>query len=184
VIRTPRLEIRLPELADVDGVIRYYADNREHLEPWSPSWPPGFLSARYWEEQVARRRDEVEAGTGLRLFVFPSGEGRVIGNLSLTHILRGPRQSCSLGYGLDAREQGRGLMGEAVEAAVRYAFGELGLKRVEASYMPSNWRSAAVLRRAGFAVEGLAPAFLLIAGRWEDHVLTARVNPDWRGLRD
>jgi len=34
-----------------------------------------------------------------------------------------------------------------------------------------------VLRRCGFQVEGLAPAYLLINGKWEDHVLTSIINP-------
>ncbi|HKF75835.1 MAG TPA: 30S ribosomal protein S5 alanine N-acetyltransferase, partial [Candidatus Dormibacteraeota bacterium] len=33
-----------------------------------------------------------------------------------------------------------------------------------------------VLRRAGFVVEGYARDYLLINGRWEDHMLTAIVN--------
>jgi ribosomal-protein-alanine N-acetyltransferase len=45
--------------------------------------------------------------------------------------------------------------------------------------MPRNERSAALLRRLGFSVEGLARDFLLIAGRWEDHVLTSLINPQW-----
>ncbi|HXB04460.1 MAG TPA: 30S ribosomal protein S5 alanine N-acetyltransferase, partial [Candidatus Angelobacter sp.] len=51
-----------------------------------------------------------------------------------------------------------------------------------ANYMPRNTRSAAVLARCGFKVEGHAPAYLLIDGRWEDHVLTAITNPDWKPL--
>jgi ribosomal-protein-alanine N-acetyltransferase len=71
-------------------------------------------------------------------------------------------------------------MVEAVGAAVGYAFAVLRLHRVMANYMPHNVRSAAVLRRAGFTVEGYARDYLLINGRWEDHVLTGIVNPDWK----
>jgi ribosomal-protein-alanine N-acetyltransferase len=48
-----------------------------------------------------------------------------------------------------------------------------------AGYVPHNIRSAAVLRRAGFTVEGYARDYILINGRWEDHILTAITNPDW-----
>jgi ribosomal-protein-alanine N-acetyltransferase len=70
-------------------------------------------------------------------------------------------------------------MGEAVTAAVRYAFADLGLHRVKAAYLPGNERSGRLLRRLGFAVEGYARDYLLIAGRWQDHVLVGRTNPDW-----
>ena len=79
-----------------------------------------------------------------------------------------------------ADAQGHGYMLEAVRGAVAYAFGTLGLHRVMADYMPRNRRSAAVLRQAGFVMEGYAREFLRINGRWEDHVLTAITNPDWR----
>jgi ribosomal-protein-alanine N-acetyltransferase len=61
---------------------------------------------------------------------------------------------------------------------VAHAFGALGLHRMMASYMPRNRRSGTVLRRAGFVVEGYARAYLMINGRWEDHLMTAIVNPD------
>jgi ribosomal-protein-alanine N-acetyltransferase len=69
---------------------------------------------------------------------------------------------------------------EAVRGAVAYAFGSLGLHRVTANYMPRNRRSGSVLRRAGFVVEGYARDYLLINGRWEDHMLTAIVNREER----
>lgn len=96
---------------------------------------------------------------------------------------RGASQSCLLGYNLAAREQGNGYMTEAVGGAVTFAFETWKLHRVVASYMPSNSRSAAVLQRCGFQVEGHAPAYLLINGRWEDHMLTAITNPRWGEAR-
>lgn len=43
--------------------------------------------------------------------------------------------------------------------------------------MPANERSARLLARLGFERKGYARAYLKIAGRWEDHILTARINP-------
>jgi ribosomal-protein-alanine N-acetyltransferase len=84
-----------------------------------------------------------------------------------------------LGYNLALEEQGKGYMTEAVAAAVKFAFGTWKLHRVAANYMPRNTKSGAVLERCGFLVEGHAPAYLLINGTWEDHVLTAITNPSF-----
>ena len=46
-----------------------------------------------------------------------------------------------------------------------------------ANFMPRNAASARVLEKCGFVREGLARKYLRIAGRWEDHVLTALINP-------
>lgn len=46
-----------------------------------------------------------------------------------------------------------------------------------ANYMPANARSAAVLQRLGFTIEGTARDYLFLAGAWQDHVLTSLTNP-------
>jgi len=124
------------------------------------------------------RSSEFAAGESFRAFLFDrSSPERIVGNLNLTQVYRGVSQSCVLGYNLAQDEQGKGYMTEAVRGAVEFAFGTWRLHRIAASYMPHNTRSAAVLQRCGFQVEGRASSYLLINGRWEDHVLTAITNP-------
>jgi ribosomal-protein-alanine N-acetyltransferase len=180
LFETERLSLGLPEPADAAATVAYYRDNRGYLEPWSPSWPAGFFTEEFWQDQARSARQEFKAGTAVRMMIAMRAKPRqLIGNLSLTQIQRGPAHHCVMGYSLAEALQGQGYMLEAVRGAVRYAFDDLRLHRVAASYMPHNRRSAAVLRRAGFAVEGYARDYLRIDGRWEDHILTAIINPDW-----
>jgi ribosomal-protein-alanine N-acetyltransferase len=62
-------------------------------------------------------------------------------------------------------------------------FAVRGLHRVQANHLEENERSARVLARVGFAREGLARNYLFINGRWRDHVLNARLNPDFDTAR-
>jgi ribosomal-protein-alanine N-acetyltransferase len=180
LIETQRLIIRLPEVADVPEVIRFYRENREHLQPVSPTYEADILHEATWLEQVRNRQPELAAGAGFRAFIFArETPSRIVGNLNLTQVARGAFQSCVVGYNLAADEQGKGYMTEAVRAAVAFAFETWKLHRVAAGYMPRNTRSAAVLERCGFQIEGHAHAYLRINGRWEDHVLTAITNPSW-----
>jgi ribosomal-protein-alanine N-acetyltransferase len=179
LIETERLTIRLADPADVPEIVRYYRDNRDYLQPFSPAFEPELFDPVAWLEQVSSRRREFTAGETFRAFLFlRSSPRRIIGNINLTLVVRGAAQSCVLGYNLAEAEQGHGYMTEAVRAMVDFAFREWGLHRVAAAYMPRNGRSARVLERAGFKVEGSAPGYLCINGRWEDHVLTAIANPD------
>jgi ribosomal-protein-alanine N-acetyltransferase len=114
-------------------------------------------------------------------------DGGVVGRVTLSDIMRGTFQSCNLGYWLSQSHNGKGLATAAVAEIVDVAFGELGLHRIQAGTMTRNVRSQAVLQRNGFVRIGLAPAYLKIAGRWEDHVLyqvlnepAARPRPDGR----
>lgn len=178
MIETERLIVRLPEAADVLEIVSYYGNNREHLQPFSPTFAPDFLDETMWQEQVRIRTREHAAGESFRAFLFArEAPDRIAGNLNLTQVHRGALQSCVLGYNLARDEQGKGYMTEAVKGAVGFAFERWRLHRVTANHMPRNARSAEVLRRCGFQIEGLAPGYLLINGKWEDHVLTSIVNP-------
>jgi ribosomal-protein-alanine N-acetyltransferase len=179
LIDTERLTIRLPQVADVPEIIRYYGENRDHLQPFSPTFAPDFLDATIWLEQVRVRLREFAARESFRAFIYAkSAPMRIAGNLNLTQVYRGAFQSCVLGYNLAREDEGKGYMTEAVNGALAFAFGTWNLHRVAAGYMPRNSRSAAVLRRCGFQIEGQASAYLMINGRWEDHVLTAIINKD------
>lgn len=179
-VETERLLLRVPGDGDVSAIVAYYTENRAHLEPWEPARPRRFLTEEFWREQVRVIRADFHAAGAVRFYLFERGaHGHAIGNVSLTQIQPWPAHSCVLGYGLAESAEGRGYMTEAVGAAVAFAFDDLRLHRVMASYMPHNVRSAAVLRRAGFTVEGYACDYLLIAGRWEDHLLTSITNPKW-----
>ena len=48
---------------------------------------------------------------------------------------------------------------------------ELGLHRIEASTLLHNVASQRVLQKAGFQQIGMAPRYLQIAGKWQDHNL-------------
>jgi [ribosomal protein S5]-alanine N-acetyltransferase len=178
LIETERLMVRLPQVADVPEIISFYAENRAHLQPFSPTFAPDFLDEAVWLEQVQVRAREFGAGDSFRAFLFArSTPERIVGNLNLSQVHRSAFQSCVLGYNLARDEQGKGYMTEAVIGAIAFAFEKWKLHRIAANYMPRNARSAAVLRRCGFEIEGHAPAYLLINDRWEDHVLAAITNP-------
>jgi ribosomal-protein-alanine N-acetyltransferase len=181
LLTTPRLNLALLPPDGAARVLAYHEANRDHLGPVSPARPDNFFTVTWWRSRLAQDAEDWRRGLALRLFMlsrdFPLTSAPVLGSVSLTDIRRGPLQSGELGFGLDHRVQGQGLMSEAVRAVCDYAFGLLGLHRVQANHLPDNHRSAAVLRRVGFSVEGLARELVLIDGRWRDHVLTALVAP-------
>jgi ribosomal-protein-alanine N-acetyltransferase len=180
VIRTERLTVRVAAETDVPALLRFFADNREHMAPWEPRRPPGFHTDDFWRVQVGRHRRAFETGSALMLFFFLNDQpSEVVGQISFTSIVRGPAEMCIVGYALAESAQGKGYMHEALSASIEYVFSHLNLHRVMANFMPQNIRSNAVLRRLGFTVEGYARDYLYIDGAWRDHVLTSLTNPDW-----
>ena len=182
-LATKRLVIRTATAEDVPALLGYCEAERREGARFAPRRPADHYTAGHWRRQVRVREADRRAGRGLALCLFRKGAPREIaGHVSLGDVVRGPFQAAHLGYALRKEHEGRGLMTEALRAVLRYAFGRMRLHRVMANYMPSNRRSARVLRRLGFRREGLAREYLLIDGRWRDHVLTSLVDPRWRPL--
>ena len=71
-------------------------------------------------------------------------------------------------------------MTEALQLAINFAFDELNLHRIMANHSPTNMRSAQLLRKLNFVVEGYARDYLLVHGEWQDHILTALTNHNWK----
>lgn len=110
-------------------------------------------------------------------------DGALCGVMNVTEIVRGPLRGANLGYYAFAALAGQGFMSEGLQLVLAQAFGPLDLHRLEANVQPHNAASLALLRRAGFRVEGYSPRLLKIAGRWRDHVRTAIHVEDWRAWR-
>jgi ribosomal-protein-alanine N-acetyltransferase len=71
---------------------------------------------------------------------------------------------------------GQGLATAALAQIKVLAFEELGLHQLQADTPVHNTASQKVLKRNGFEQNGFAPAYLNIAGRWQDHILFQVIN--------
>ena len=167
---------RLIALDEAPALAKLVQENREFLAPWDP-----VRGEDYFTEagQLADIRSSlIQYRQGVKLpHVILGQSGLVAGRINLNNIVRGAFQSGSLGYWVNAAENGRGLATAAVRDMVWLAFGELGLHRVEAGTLLHNVRSQRVLERNGFVRYGVAANYIKIAGRWQDHALYQLLNP-------
>ncbi|MDY0091632.1 MAG: ribosomal protein S5-alanine N-acetyltransferase [Candidatus Vecturithrix sp.] len=178
-LATERLLLRVVSPDDAEAIVRYYTENKDYLAPWEPVRSEEFYAISFWKTMLQEARQEFLHGKSMRL-VFclkSSAPTPIVGVMNFNNIIRGVFQACYLGYSIGYRYQGQGLMHEALQRALTFAFEELCLHRVMANYMPRNERSGRLLRKLGFVPEGYARNYLKIAGKWEDHILTAFVTP-------
>lgn len=175
-VYTNRINIRLVTLADADLLLEYYVENQAHLAPWEPIRERAFYTFNNMEKLLRQREQEHEQGTALHFAAFAPDESEIYALCSYTNILRGIFQACYLGYSVSKAHEGQGIMAELLTATNEFVFNELKLHRIMANYIPSNYRSAALLAKLGFEKEGEAKSYLKIAGKWQDHILTAKIN--------
>ncbi len=178
LIRTPNLILRAPQAGDYAAWSLLRMESRDFLTPWEPTWNEDDLTRTSFRLRVKRAAREIAADEAYSLFVVDARTDALLGGLTLGLVRRGVAQACTLGYWMGERHAGKGHMSEAVRGALRFAFQDLALHRVEAACLPSNEPSRRLLERVGFQHEGLARAYLRINGLWADHLLYAALASD------
>jgi [ribosomal protein S5]-alanine N-acetyltransferase len=169
---------RLVSLDDAAELAALAVANRDHLEPWQPTPAESWFSEAGQAEGIRAVLAGHDAGTQVP-HVIVDAAGAVVGRIGLNSVIRGAFQSASVGYWVTAEATGRGVATAAVGLMVELAFGRLGLHRVQGETLPHNVASRIVLERNGFVEYGVAPDYLRIAGRWQEHVLYQRTDPRW-----
>lgn len=168
-------DVRDLRASDVEPMVAAYLRNAEHLAPWEPVRPATFYTVSGQQDAIGQRLEDQRLGRGAS-WVLVHGE-TIVGQVTLSNVVRGVFQSCSVGYWVDGAHTGRGLATVALNVACRAAT-SWGLHRVEAATVLGNAPSQAVLAKCGFSLIGLAPDYLFIAGHWQDHRLYQRVLHD------
>lgn len=172
-----RVALRPPQPSDFPDWADLRRVSRSFLEPWEPTWPRDALSRPAFIARLKAQAEEWHGDRAYHFLIFRQLDGQLLGGLSLTNVRRGVAQAGTLGYWIGVPYQGQGYMSDALQAVSRFAFERLRLHRLEAACLPHNVKSRAALARTGFREEGFAPLYLKINGRWQDHVLYARINP-------
>ncbi len=145
-ITGPRLVLRPPVLDDAGALFQRVARDPEvtrYLQ-WAPH-PDVAATRRVITEKLNVGDDERTWAIELR----HSGEG-----IGLASCRRPVPHSVEIGYCLGRRWWGKGLMAEALDMLLAALYADRRVYRVWATCSVENDRSARLLERAGFVVEG------------------------------
>lgn len=159
--------------------------NEAWLTPWEPRRQRGVPDPAYDREAFAARcsaRDrERQFGQAYSFGVFV--DQQVVGEVNLNNVARGALQTATIGYWVDQARAGRGYIPEAVVVALRFAFDEAALHRIEICIVPRNTPSIRVVEKLGIRSEGVAERLVEINGVWEDHARFGITVEEWEERR-
>ncbi|MDF2885136.1 MAG: ydaF [Clostridiaceae bacterium] len=179
-IENSKIILRMANVEDTNSVIKYFAENKEHLDPFEPKKPDKFYTYDFWENRIKSSIKEFEELKSLRLFIFEkTAPKEVIGMISFEGICMQPFHSCEMGYSISKDKQGKGYMRQAIELSIKYVFEKINLKRIMANYTPYNQKSGMLLKKLGFVIEGYARDYIYINDKWEDLIFTSTINQEW-----
>ena len=168
--------IRVVGVDDAEALAEVLGRNRAFLAPWDPVRDDAYFTPAGQRSLIGQSLRRYEQGLDWPAVI--TVDGAPVGRVNLNNIVRGAFRSADLGYWVDAAHNGRGVATDAVAAIVATAFIELGLHRLQAGTLLHNKASQRVLERNGFSSIGMAPRYLHIAGRWQDHLLFQRLADD------
>ena len=159
--------LRLHQRSDARAWREVRAANEVWLAPWEGTTPEGPHPQRTYGTMLRGMLAEHAAG---RMYPFAiTYRDHYVGQLTLGNIIRGSLRGAYIGYWVDHRVAGRGIMPTAVALALDFGLGEAGLHRIEISIRPENGPSLRVVEKLHLPLEGLRKRYLHIAGDWRDH---------------
>ena len=152
--------------------------NLAWLKPWEATLPPGSPPGPGSFGALVRELNrQARRGRVLPWLVFyhhgDGGRPQLAGQLTVSGIVGGSASWGQIGYWVDERLAGRGIIPTAVALAVDYCFSALRLHRIEIAIRPENAASLRVVEKLGFRPEGVRPRYLHIDGDWRDHLVFA-----------
>lgn len=169
---TPRLRLDALHAGDADVLFAYRGDpDVARYQGWRPA---SCDEAAEWIDALVA---EPEPGQWWQRAIRLRESGELIGDLGLGLPADG-KGSVEFGITLAPAHQGRGYAGEAVRAALSWAFAR-GAHRAVASVDPRNTACVALLCSLGMRQEAHFRESYWLRGEWADDLIFALLAKEW-----
>jgi RimJ/RimL family protein N-acetyltransferase len=184
--------ITLPNSQITDGVVSLRAWTSEDVawiveacqDPEIPRWT--FVPSPYTEQDgrafIAGAAKELAAGQTAKLAVVDARTGERLGATGLV-VIDWERRAADVGYWVAASARRRGVATRALVLVAHWAFGVLGLERLELRPHRHNVASRAVARRAGFTPDARPVIVRAECDTLPDTLFYAQRRDHWARLR-
>ena len=171
-IETDRLVLRQASLNDVDEI--YFLRSDPQVLQYIDRAPARSIDEA--ADFVALLDNAVNNNTGISWTITHKGKDRMIGNIALWRLEK-EHYRAEIGYVLHPAHQGKGIMQEAMQAVIAYAFGTMGLHSIEANINPANLPSQRLLEKIGFVREAYFRENYYYNGKFLDSAIYSLLAP-------
>ena len=125
-------------------------------------------------------QDRYERGLPESWAIYLKARRRVVGTIGFVNYA--PEHArAELGYALARRHWNQGLTTEAAVAVKAWAFGTMGLNRIDALCMVENVASTRVMERIGMKYEGLLRGYVYWKDHYHDLKIYSMLRSDYEG---
>jgi RimJ/RimL family protein N-acetyltransferase len=178
----------MPHMIGKHVMLREYRqDDFAHIRKWvNDRATTEYLSALFWFPQSETDTGEflsraMRSAPNAAYFVIADvNDESYIGQLDIFEInwrIRLGKLGTVIG---NEEKRGRGYGAEALKLLIDYAFGILGLERLELDVYADNKRAIRCYEKAGFVHEGTRRRAAMVNGRYADVHMMSVIREDWQ----
>ncbi len=173
IIETDRLILRIWTLEDIDDLVEGL--NNINVSKWLAGAP-----FPYTVEDAKKFINKTIENNLYNFAIVLKEENKVIGGTQISNISYA-NGTAGGGIWLNEKYQGHGYGTEAFGARIKYAFEELGLRRLENGYFKDNVKSRNMQLKFGYKDEGIKRKKFIsqATGNVEDEYITGLLKEEW-----
>lgn len=172
ILHTPRLLLREMTADDAEALFQLRSDERAMRYIGRPLQKDLSEAVGFIEKIRASFAQNEAVAWGISFH----GQPKLLGNISFWKMDKENHRT-EIGYMLHPDYWGRGIMDEAMTAALEYCFRVLNFHSVEANTDPENVASGRLLEKHGFVQEAYFRENMYFEGRFLDSRIYSKINP-------
>jgi len=170
------IKLKVIEESDAEAVYNSIKSNRKRLREWL-SWLDKINSLADYKRLIPKVQENCRNGQAFLFGIFYQNEFAGIIDLKFIDTMN---KKTSIGYWLDQKFEGKGIMTKSVKALVNFAFTTLQLNRIEITAAVNNEKSNKVVQNAGFVKEGVLRENEWLYDHFEDHNVYSILKSEWK----
>ncbi|NLK44790.1 MAG: GNAT family N-acetyltransferase [Tissierellia bacterium] len=172
------IELRLLDIHHAEEVFNSIDSCRDHLRRYLP-WVNSNKSVADTRDFIEGSKEKYAANKGFDAGIWYKDEfAGIIGFHSINRSIK----EISIGYWLNERFVGKGIMTKACKVFIDYAFNIYKLNRVEIRCAEDNLKSRAIPERLGFTQEGIIRDGELLDGKFANCVVYGLLKREWNNI--
>lgn len=157
------------------GLLKVVNENRDHLKEWL-TWVDNMQTEQHFERFIDHSLQKWNAGIEIPLVIIQNEI--VVGRVGIYHI--DPFNKIgSIGYWIGKQYAGKGIITQACEAIIEYAFTKQTFNRLEIKCGTDNMKSKAIAERLLFTYEGTIRQGEYVNGKYIDLLLYSQLKREW-----
>ena len=171
--------LKLVMPSDAQDVFDMIDNNRDHLREWL-GWVDISTDISITYQMIDINLMKFANHEALDTAIVYNG--KIVGKVSINSI-NVANKTAQIGYMLDEKYEGRGIMTRAVKAMIDIALFEYDLHKVEIWVAEGNNKSRAIPERLGFVQEGILRNAEWLYDHYVDHVVYGVLRKEWLTIK-